>query len=112
MLKRVGVGLITGAILGVFCIIGASTRSTEALPVSYLFAFWYNRVVMGLLIALIPKQPFKVMMGLGLAAGLFVSFAFYSSTDFQDLMGFLAGIVYGAIIVTVLHFYDEKFKAS
>jgi hypothetical protein len=48
----------------------------------------------------------------GLMAGTLVSFAFYSSTNFQDLMGFLAGLVYGVIIVLGLHFLVDNKKAK
>jgi hypothetical protein len=34
----------------------------------------------------------------GAILGLLVSFAFYSSTGFQDHISFIAGIVYGAIL--------------
>ena len=99
MKRRLIATLITGSILGVFCIIGATLRSTGDLEVSYLFAFWFNRVVMGLFIGLIswnltlPKRLLR-----GLVVGLFISLAFYSATSFSDTLGFLAGGVYGVII--------------
>jgi putative flippase GtrA len=34
----------------------------------------------------------------GAILGLIVSFAFYSSTGFNDVVSFLAGIIYGIII--------------
>jgi hypothetical protein len=39
--------------------------------------------------------------------GALVSFAFYSATEFLDLMGFMAGLVYGCIIEAAL-FYSIK----
>ncbi len=86
-----------------FCIVGASLRSTETLSASYLFAFWYNRLLIGLIIGLLPKQSFKLFLISGVVLGTVVSFAFYSSTDFADPVGFVAGMVYGAIIPLVLH---------
>jgi hypothetical protein len=111
MHKRVMVGVGLGALLGLVCILGATLRSAEALPFYYLLAFWFNRVLMGFLISLIRIQvmPMKYKIMHGLMAGTLVSFAFYSSTNFQDLMGFLAGLVYGVIIVLGLHFlFDNK----
>ena len=51
-LKRIGLATETGAILGIFCILGAGGRvggwaGNEIL----LIGLWYNRVIMGLLIS-------------------------------------------------------------
>lgn len=99
MNKRLVIGLITGAILGIFCIIGANLRYGGDLSTAYLFSFWFNRLIMGLVIGLLPvwEHPLKFSTR-GLFIGLFVSFAFYSATEFQDLTGFLAGGVYGIIM--------------
>lgn len=100
--KRVLVGLITGALLGIVCIVGASLRSSGELSTTFLFAFWYNRVLMGLVISLFVVIPMKKALIRGFIVGLLVSFAFYSATGFQDLIGFLVGSVYGVIIEYVL----------
>ena len=101
--KRLLIGLITGAILGVFCIIGAQVRSDFSQSATYLFSFWYNRVLMGLVIGLLPSShKLKILIPRGMIVGAFVSLAFYSATNFSDLTGFLAGIVYGIIIEYVL----------
>lgn len=99
MNKRLIISLLAGAILGVVCILGANLRYEGAQPGSYLFAFWFNRLLMGLVIGVI-KQPLTLPKRLlrGALLGLFVSFAFYSATAFLDLMGFLVGAVYGVII--------------
>jgi len=98
-IRRIGISLLMGAILGVFCIIGARLRFEGQLDNIYLFSFWFNRVIIGLVIGLaskcftLPKALFR-----GAILGAFVSFAFYSSTGFLDPVGFIAGIVYGIII--------------
>ena len=99
MNKRLLVGLISGAVLGVFCIIGANLRFQGDLSTTYLFSFWFNRLIMGLVIGLLPvwDNPIKFSVR-GLLIGLLISFAFYSATDYLDLMGFFAGGVYGIII--------------
>lgn len=108
MNKRVIFGIILGAFLGVFCIIGASLRMPGEVSTVYLFSFWFNRVLMGLVIGLFPRNPsLKLSLIRGIFLGALVSFAFYSSTGFLDLMGFAAGLVYGLIIETVL-FYKIK----
>jgi hypothetical protein len=104
MSKRVIIGLTTGAILGVFCIIGAQVRSGSTQTVSYLFSFWYNRVLMGLVIGLFSSNyKLRVLLIRGVIVGALVSLAFYSATEFNDLVGFLAGMVYGVIIEFVLY---------
>jgi len=104
MSKRVIIGLTTGAILGIFCIIGAQVRSDFTQSVSYLFSFWYNRVLMGLVIGLFSSQyKLHFLLLRGAILGALISLAFYSATGFSDLIGFLAGIVYGVIIEFVLY---------
>lgn len=110
MHKRILIGVSLGALLGVVCIVGATLRSAEALPFYYLLSFWYNRVIIGLVIALVGKMPLKYKILHGAMIGTVVSFAFYSSTNFQDLMGFLVGPVYGVIIVLGLYYLLDKKK--
>lgn len=110
MNKRLIISIVMGSILGVFCIIGATLRNTETLAVSYLFSFWFNRVVMGLVIGLLgTKLSLVKRLGRGFIIGLFISLAFYSATEFNDLMGFLAGGLYG-IIIEFVAFKFESYK--
>jgi hypothetical protein len=105
MMNRLIYSLGFGAILGVVCIIGASLRMPNELSSAYLFGFWYNRLLMGLVIGLFTRpHAIKVAVLRGIILGGVVSFAFYSSTEFFDLTGFLAGIVYGIIIELALFF--------
>jgi hypothetical protein len=91
--------IIAGALLGVVCIIGAQLRSGFEKDAVYLFSFWFNRVLIGLVIGLATERLNTLhTIGRGAILGLLVSFAFYSSTEFGDVIGFIAGIVYGVII--------------
>jgi hypothetical protein len=91
--------IITGAILGVVCIIGAQLRSGFEYGAVYLFSFWFNRLLMGIVIGLAWNYVNKVQaIARGAILGLLVSFAFYSSTGFADIIGLIAGIIYGVII--------------
>ncbi len=83
--RRMLVCVITGAILGIVCIVGAQLRSGFTTETYYLFSFW-------------GKLNTAQAIGRGALLGLLVSFAFYSSTDFRDVIGFIAGIIYGVII--------------
>ncbi|HCP15254.1 MAG TPA: hypothetical protein DIT32_05740 [Peptococcaceae bacterium] len=97
--KRMKASLLAGAVLGVFCIIGAAARSGYQSSAGFLFSLWYNRLLMGLVIGLaLENQPLPKAMGRGAFLGLIVSFAFYCSTGFTDVVSFLAGIAYGMII--------------
>lgn len=100
MKKRLISALVTGAILGVFCIIGVGYRLGYSGNELFLFATWFNRVLMGLVIGLASFKLTKKLNFLfrGVLLGLIVSFAFYVSTSFIDTPGFIAGIVYGIII--------------
>jgi len=47
------------------------------------------------------------IIGRGTLFGLIVSFAFYSSTGFTDVVSFLVGIVYGIIIEYIAFKYNN-----
>ena len=97
--KRLWVCLLSGAILGVICIVGALIRSGFESDAYLLFSLWYNRLLMGLLIgAAWGNLSLSKIIGRGAVLGLIVSFAFYSSTGFGDIVSFLAGILYGIVI--------------
>jgi len=109
MNNRYLVALVTGAVLGIFCVIGAQLRYPNTVELSYVFSFWFNRLLMGAFFGLLPKASnHKVRIVRGLGLGLFVSFAFYSSTNYFDIVGFLAGGVYGVIIESTLYQFDKK----
>lgn len=97
--KRMWVCTASGAILGVICIVGALVRSSFQSEAYFLFSLWYNRLLMGLVIGL-AWRPLSLPKAIGRGAliGLIVSFAFYSSTGFNDVVSFVAGIIYGIII--------------
>lgn len=109
--KRMKISLITGAILGVVCIIGASVRSGFETEAYWLFALWYNRLLMGLVIGL-PWGDIGLAKAVarGAILGLIVSFAFYSATGFGDIVSFLAGIIYGMIIEYLAFRYGHEDK--
>jgi len=117
-LKRIGLATVLGAILGIFCIIGASGRvggwvGNEIL----LIGLWYNRVIMGLLIGfagtlvLMKKGKYAKWTNAilrGLILGFLVSLQFYLSTVFLDLPTFLAGLMYGIIIDVISTLVTQK----
>ena len=88
-MKRILIGTLLGALLGVVCIVGAVLRSEETLKTVYLAAFWYNRLIIGIALGIaVPFKSLKPALLRGAVIGLVVSFAFYLTTDFNDFVGF------------------------
>ena len=100
--KRLGVSLIAGAVLGVFCIVGMSIRLAAVLSALDLLAMWYNRLLIGLVIGvagelrLIPGKANRYLRGAVL--GFLVGLGIFLSTGLTNVLSLLAGIVYGMII--------------
>lgn len=100
--KRILVGTVAGALLGILCIVGVGYRIGFAGNWGFLLAVWYNRVVMGLVIGLasgfeiISSDKNKYLRGFIL--GTLVTLAVSLSTGFRDLPSFFAGMAYGVII--------------
>ena len=107
--SRMKISIVAGALLGIVCIVGAQLRSGFEKEALYLFAFWYNRLLMGVLIGFSKEiQELKRALGRGAILGLLVSFAFYSATGFEDAVGFAAGIGYGVIIEYVAYRFADR----
>lgn len=109
--KRIGIGLLTGAVLGVICIIGVGTRLGFSGNILYLLGMWYNRVVMGLIVGLSDEiflveenNNYNIILR-GAIIGLVVTTAIFLSTSFRDIPSFFAGISYGIVIDFVSTFY-------
>ncbi len=117
-IKRIILGTIFGAILGIFCILGAGGRvggwtGNEVL----LIGLWYNRVIMGVIIGfagdlqLIKNGKNAKWLNAtlrGAILGLLISLQFYLSTSLLDLLSFLAGIMYGIIIDVISTLIAQK----
>jgi len=117
-LKRIGLATLTGAVLGIFCILGATGRvggwtGNEML----LIGLWYNRLIIGLLIGfagtlqLIKKGNNSKWLNStlrGAILGLLVSLQFYLSTNLLDFLSFFAGILYGIIIDLLCTMFPQK----
>jgi hypothetical protein len=111
--KRMKVSLLTGAALGVLCIIGALVRSGYTAGFPFLFALWFNRVLMGMVIGLFNgKATLHTVIIRGALSGLIVSFAFYSAAGYADVVSFLAGILYGVIIESIARRYGAGESVS
>jgi len=109
--KRLVISIVTGAILGIFCIIGVSIRIGFTGNELFILATWINRVIMGLVIGLAPyykiKNNTKNSILRGAFLGFIISGSLYLATDFIDTPGFFAGIVYGIIIDYVATKYEK-----
>ena len=106
MKKRIFVALGSGAVLGIFCILGATVRLGWPGNQLLIFSLWYNRLVMGLLIGLagdwvlIDGRSNWILRGAIL--GLVVSAAYFFTAGGGDWVSFLVGPVYGIIIEFIL----------
>ncbi len=100
--RRVIIGVLAGALLGILCIVGVGWRIGFEDNLMFLFAMWYNRVVMGLLIGLAYDVKFvhsnKNFIVRGLILGLVVTLAITFTSEFRDWPSFFAGLAYGPII--------------
>ncbi|MBS3782596.1 MAG: hypothetical protein KGY66_04300 [Candidatus Thermoplasmatota archaeon] len=109
--RRVIVGVIAGAFLGVLCIVGVGWRVGFNGNEMFLFAMWYNRVVMGLLIGLAYDVKIinsdKNYIIRGLILGLVVTLAITFTSEFRDWPSFFAGLAYGPIIDWAATKYGE-----
>ena len=108
MLKlRMKTAIIMGALLGIICIIGVGFRFVYRNNTVYLISMWYNRLLMGIVIGLVADRRRIMVVLRGALLGLMVSLAFFITTGFQDLIGFIAGIGYGIIIDYVATNYSH-----
>lgn len=99
MKNRMKKAILGGAVLGIFCVIGAYVRSGMTASIGFIFSLWYNRVLLGVIVgAPWGKNIKKKKIIRGAILGLLVSFAFYSSTGFKDHISFIAGIIYGVML--------------
>ena len=109
--KRLIAALTTGAMLGVFCIVGMIVRRGFEGNELFILATWVNRVVIGLVIGLASaykiKNDLKSILFRGAVLGFIVSGSFYIATNFYDTPGFIMGIVYGMIIDYVATKYEK-----
>ena len=111
MKRRLTVGLAMGAVLGVFCVLGVGLRIGFEGTKLYLFAMWYNRVLMGLVIGLAGGLRLvdsdRNYLVRGFVLGLVVTAAIAFSSEFRDWPSFFAGLAYGVIIDWAATRYGE-----
>ncbi len=99
MSQRMKESLIGGVLLGLVCVVGATIRSGFTASPVFVFSLWYNRVILGLAVGAPWKAASRSKaLYRGAWLGLAISFAFYCSTNFQDPVSFIAGVVYGVVL--------------
>jgi hypothetical protein len=110
--KRLIISLLTGAVLGILCILGVNTRLGFSGNELFILSTWINRVILGLVIGLAPfykiKKNTKNVLLRGAILGLIITGSFFIATDFKDLLGFFAGIVYGIFIDFIATKYGKE----
>ncbi|MGC9384798.1 MAG: hypothetical protein ACP5D6_09385 [Kosmotogaceae bacterium] len=112
MKKRLLISIVTGAILGIFCIIGVSNRLGFRGNELFILATWINRIIIGLVIGLAPcykiKNNTQNIIFRGAFLGFIISGSFFLATEFKDTPGFFAGIMYGIIIDFMATKYEKN----
>jgi len=94
--KRLGIAILTGALLGILCIIGVGLRLPGGYFANWVFliGMWYNRVIMGLVIGLADEiviikgensRMWTNAIVRGLLFGLIVSAAIFLSTHILEI---------------------------
>jgi hypothetical protein len=97
--KRILLGAITGTILGIFCILGASQRAGGFAGNEWmLFGLWFNRLLLGLIIGSICLSNKTHRLIIAAIWGLLMGFAWFISSGMQDIAAFLVTVPYGLII--------------
>ena len=88
MNKKLTISIISGSLLGIICIIGGGIRMGFSGNGLYLFALWYNRLIMGILIGLTKMNSGISGLVKGGFLGMIISFAFFLSTGMNDVISF------------------------
>ncbi len=119
--KRFWISTLTGAVLGVICIIGVGQRTpgTYLENIVYLLGIWGMRVILGMLIGLaegitiIKGEQWQKWLNASIRGTIFglITSAAVLLMDYQlSFMTFGAGIVYGLIIDIVATWLGKKGK--
>ena len=119
--KRIGIATLTGAVLGVACIIGVGRRvpGGYAANIGYLIGIWAMRVVLGIIIGLddgiilIKGEQWEKWVNAGIRGtlfGLIVSVAVLLMDQYVGYLTFAMGIAYGTIIDLVATLFSKKKK--
>ncbi len=117
--KRLWISTLTGAILGVACIIGVGQRilGTYAENIVYLMGIWAMRVVLGMLIGLadgitiIKGEQWQKWLNAGIRGtifGLITSAAVLLMDPHFGFTTFAAGIAYGPITDLIATWLGKK----
>jgi hypothetical protein len=124
--KRLIISTVTGAVLGVACIIGVGQRIPGGYTgdgnLAYLFGIWAMRVLLGIMIGLaagiilIKGDGWEKWVNAGVRGtifGLLFSAAILLMDKYIDagIATSIAGIAYGLIIDLVATFFTRKKKA-
>ena len=97
--KRLIAGAISGALLGVLCLIGASQRAGGWAGNEWmLFGLWFNRLLLGLIIGSIFVPKIVPRYIIAILWGLAMGFGWYVSSGMHDLAAFLITMLYAIII--------------
>ena len=118
--KRLIISTITGALLGIICVVGLGIRifgGDYLGNIVYLLGIWLSRLVLGVMIGfvgeftIIPGNKWKKWINVsvrGIFFGLLISTTVLLIDPYFNYTTFAMGIVYGLIIDLVATFFSRK----
>ena len=117
--KRLIISTVTGALLGIVCIIGVGLRIEGGYleNIVYLLGIWMSRLVLGVLIGfvedftILPSMGWKKWVNAGIRGiffGLLLSVTVLLLDPYYSYTTFAAGIAYGLITDLVATFFTRK----
>lgn len=109
--RRLVATIVSGTLFGLLCVGVASKRFGSEIPSYMLFSLWFNRVLLGILIGA-PWGELSLPRSLirGASLGLIVSFSYFISTGFSDILSFFSGIMQGMIFEFIAFWATGRFK--
>lgn len=109
--RRLVVTMVSGMLFGLLCVVVASKRFGSEISFYMLFSLWFNRFLLGILIgAPWDEVSLKKSLLRGASLGLIVSFAYFISTGFSDILSFISGIMQGMIFELIAYWVTGRFK--
>jgi len=121
--KRLIISTVTGALLGIVCIIGVGLRIEGGYleNIVYLLGIWMSRLVLGVLIGFV--EDFTILSGIGwkkwvnvsirgIFFGLLLSVTVLLLDPYYSYTTFAAGIAYGLVTDLVATFFTRKKTAK
>ena len=101
--------LITAVIFGILCVLSFVIRFGYKNNFVYLLALFYNRLLIGIIIGLLPTKKGLIVLFRGLILGFLVGLGLDLSSGFADIVALIGGGVTGIFVDAVASKYTNIF---